>query len=105
MAERPPQLGIDVEWEIGLRFAGDFLHIEAVEAHQPVRLIQTMLAHEGWSDERQSARCTRDGTERRVINAPQTVLLIHRRCLMKNRAIVCRCSADNHLRALPGRRK
>ena len=60
--------------------AGDDLVVaEAVEAHQPVGLVEAVLAHQRRRLQRQRARCVGDRAERRVVDAPQPVRAVERR--------------------------
>ena len=51
---RPLSLGVDLEIEEGIFRPGDLRGVEAVEADEPVGLIETMLAHEGSGGERKA---------------------------------------------------
>ena len=46
VAERPGKLKVEREVEIRVGGGGDFVHIEAVEAEQPARLLERVFADE-----------------------------------------------------------
>ena len=54
-------------------------NVESVKAHQPVGLIEPMLADERRRDERQLARGIGNRAERGIIDAPQPLLAVERR--------------------------
>ena len=54
MLQRPGELRIDPEVEhAALAAVGDLLDLEAIEAEQPIRLIEPMLPHQRRTRERQ----------------------------------------------------
>ena len=67
----------------GSRSRRQLARIESIETHQPISLIKPMFAHERRRDERQFVDDIGNRTERRIINTPQLVLLIQRRCRCK----------------------
>jgi hypothetical protein len=78
---------------------------EAVKAHQPVGLVQPVLAHCGRRGQRQGARGVGDGAEGRVVHPPQPVRAVQPRAGGEDGAVVRRIGPHDHLRALPARRK
>jgi len=79
--------------------------IELVETHQPIRLVQAVLADQRWRPHRQARIGVRDRAERRVIYAPQLVRAVRRARSTEDLAIAGRRRAHDDLRALTGRRK
>ena len=106
MAQRPRELGVDVQVEhAALRgiFADDFPDLEPVEPQQPVGLVEAMLALQGRRPQRQLRGGIRDGTEGGVVHATHAELSVQRVAADQDVAIVRRVGTDDHLRALPGR--
>jgi hypothetical protein len=52
--------------------------LEAVEAHQPVRLVEPVLAHQRRALERQDRACVRDRAEGGIIDAPKREAVVER---------------------------
>ena len=74
VAQSPGELGVALEIEHAIaRSIKDFLGREAVEAHQPVGLIKTMLTHQRRTPQRQALRGVRNRAEGGIVDAPQTV--------------------------------
>ncbi len=84
---------------------GDVLRAEAVVPHEPVRLIQPMLAHQRRRAIRQARRRVRDRAERGVIDAAQPIRAIQRVGRRDDVRIRARVGADDELRALAGGRE
>jgi hypothetical protein len=59
--KRPRELGIHVEWKVGRVGCCDFLDGKAVEANEPVGLIEAMLAHKRGGFHRKRGRRVRYG--------------------------------------------
>ena len=99
--ERPGELGVDVERQHALviRRALHLLRRKAVEAHQPVGLVQAMFAHQRRTLERQHGACVGDRREGRIIDAakPEPVVeraRLARRCRGRSRRRRRRSSAS-----------
>ena len=105
VAERPRKLGVELQVEIWRSLGGDFVHLEAVEAQQPVRLIKPMLAHERRRLEGQQRRRIRNWTEPRVIHAPQPVIAVEHIRASQDDGVCRIIRAHEHLRALPSRKR
>ena len=104
--QRPGQLGVHVQRQHAhLRGGNDLIVGEAVKAHQPVGLVQPVLAHRGRRGQRQGARGVGDGAEGRVVHPPQPVHAIQPCAGGEDGAVVRRIGPHDHLRALPARRK
>ncbi|MDV7390528.1 hypothetical protein RZS08_04200, partial [Arthrospira platensis SPKY1] len=61
MTQRPGQLGVEREVEIGLAGIGDFLHPEPVETQQPIGLVEAVLTDQRRGGGRQQRRGRGDG--------------------------------------------
>ena len=74
MRQRPGQLGVDVERQHAVRGRRrDLVGLEAVEAHQPVGLVQPVLAHQRRRLQRQRRGGIGDRAEGRVVDALEPV--------------------------------
>ena len=104
MGERPGELRVDIEVEHAT-LAADLRHLEAVEAQQPVGLVEPVLAHQGRSGRRQLAARIGDRAEGGVIDPLQPVGAIEIGGEIEDRAVGRCVGADDHLRALAGRRE
>ena len=110
--QRPGQLGVHVQRQhaglaawVALAGRHDLVVGEAVKAHQPVGLVQPVLAHRGWRGQWQGAGRVGDGAEGRVVHAPQPVHAVQPRAGGEDGAVVGRIRPHDHLRALPAGRK
>ena len=104
--ERPGELRVHVEVEVARwRDARDLVHLEAVEPHQPVGLVEPVFPHQGRLHQRQHARRIRDRRECRVIHALQSVARIKPRGRRQDRRVVGAVRPHDHLRRLPCRRE
>ncbi len=74
VGQGPGGLGVDREVEHAADVgAGDLLHPEAVEAQQPVGLVEPVLAHQRRLDQRQDAAGVGDRAEGGIVHARQLV--------------------------------
>ena len=106
MPQRPGQLGVDVEVQHAAgRVGRDLLHLECVEAQQPVGLVQPMLALQRRRDRRQCLGRVRDRTEGGVIDPAHAVVAVQAIRREQDVAVVGPVRADDHLRALAGGRE
>ncbi|MNV44161.1 hypothetical protein D3C71_1359100 [compost metagenome] len=104
--QRPGQLGVHVQRQHALlRCRHDLVVGEAVKAHQPVGLVQPVLAHRGWRGQRQGAGRVGDGAEGRVVHAPQPVHAIQPGAGGEDDAVAGGIGPHDHLRALPAWRE
>ena len=101
MRERPCELGIEVEPEHAALRRNDLLVREAVVAHQPVGLVEAVLARQRRRLQRQGRRGVGNGAERRVVHAAQAVGAVQPGAGREDGAIVGGVRADDHLGALP----
>ena len=69
VAQRPGELWIDVERQ-HRAVVDDLTDIETVEPHQPVGLVEPMLAQQGRLNQRQSAAGIGDRAKGGVVDAP-----------------------------------
>lgn len=83
----------------------NFLGTKAVEPHQPIRLIQTVFAHQRRLDQRQQNRGIGDRRKGRVVYPAQFISGLKPGGAGQNGYIICAIRANNHLRALPGKGK
>ncbi len=102
MGQRPGQLGVHGQRQ---HAAGrdQLMLLEAVEAHQPVGLVQPVLAHQRRGLRGQARAGMRDGAEGRVVHALQLVAAVQRHAGLEDAAVVAGIGAHHHLRALAGR--
>ena len=108
VAQRPCQLGVDVQVEhaaLPRNVCHDFLHVEPVEPQQPVGLVQAVLAQQRRRAQRQLGGGIGNGTEGGVIHPAHAELAVQRIAADQDRAVVRGIGTDDHLRALPGRRE
>ena len=104
MLKRPGRLGINIERQMPV--VGRVLHlrhVKAVEAQQPVGLIQAVLAHQRRLHERQHGRCVGDRREGTVVNAPQIIVAVEAMRRGDDGAVIGRVGTDDHLRRLARR--
>ncbi len=80
MGFRPGGLWVFGEGERGIFFGGKFGCGEAVEAHEPVGLVEAMLADEGCGLERKASVGGGVGTEAGVVDAAKFVLAVEVSC-------------------------
>src|ERR1700722_3599072 len=74
VAQSPSELRVALEVEHAVaRSFKDFLRCKAIEAHQPVGLIKTVLAHQRRAAQREALRSMRDRAEGGIVDAPQAV--------------------------------
>lgn len=71
ISKRPGELRVDIEIEVWLLSGRDFIYGVAIETHEPVGLIKTMLAHERRSFERESCRGIRNRAESGVVDTAE----------------------------------
>ena len=108
VGQGPGQLGVVLQRQHALAGGArghQLAGLEAVEAHQPVGLVQPVLAHQRRGDQRQLGAGVGDGAERRVVDAAQAVAAVEAGAGEDDVAIVRRVGADDHLRAVPAGRK
>ena len=104
VAQRPGELGIAVEVEHAVPVrVEDFLCVETVVAHQPVGLIEPVLAHQGRPAQGKVPRGVRDRAERGVIDALQPIGRVERGGTGDDVPVPGVVGADDHLGALAGR--
>ena len=101
MAQGPAELGVDVEVEVGVLVVDNLIDTELIEAHKPVGLIESVLAHQG--------RLFQDGQTRvvgvdadvaGVIDASHGGLLVHGVRHAQDVEITLLRGAHNHLGGL-----
>ena len=97
--QRPGEFGVNIERQVAIRFRRlrDLMRSVAVKAHQPVRLIQTMLAHQWRAFERQDRARIGDRRERAVIDAAQTERAVQLACLGHDIGITRIVGTHDHL--------
>ena len=78
---------------------------EAVEAQEPVGLVEAMLAHERRLDQRQLGGGIGDRREGGIVDPLQPVVAVEPRRLAEDRAVGRAVGADDHLGRLPGGRE
>ena len=79
MRKCPCELRIDVEVELSsAKRRDDLVCAVTVVLKEPIGLIKTMLARQRRGLHGQFRRCVRNGTERRVIDAPQAIRRVQR---------------------------
>jgi hypothetical protein len=106
MRKGPCELRIDVEIELSpAQRCDDLVCAVAVVLKEPIGLIKTMLAHQRRGLHGQLRRCVRNGTERRVVDAPQAIRRVQRFGGAQERRVGRSIRSDDELRALPGRRE
>jgi hypothetical protein len=71
VAEGPRELGIDVEIEVWIVLGSDLVDVVTVEAHEPVGLVEAMLADERRGLEWETGGGVGDGAEGGVVNAAE----------------------------------
>ena len=78
---------------------------EAIEAHQPVGLVEPVLAHQRRLLQRQRRRRIRDRAEGGIIDAAQMIAAVEPRAGVQDAGVRRRVGADDHLRRLAARRE
>ena len=104
MTQRPGQLGIDLQVEVRIGVVDDLVHLELIEAQEPIRLVKPVLAHQrrsrqGW----QAGIVAIHGDEARIIDPLHRGTTIESRREAQDIPIPVGGSPDDHLRALAGR--
>ena len=84
---------------------GDLLRAEIVEAHQPVGLVEPVLAHQRRALERQHRAGVGDRAEGRIIDAAQVEPVVEPAAFGHDVAVGRGVGADDHLGRLAGRRE
>lgn len=93
---------IDGEIEIGTVGSEEFFQLEAVEAHEPVGLIEPVFPPQGWLLERgQAGILATDGDEGGVIHSFQMVRTVKLPGEVQDFIVSFRSCTDNELGALP----
>jgi hypothetical protein len=105
MKERPRELGIDLQIEVRCLGSDDLPDLEAVEPHEPVGLVEPVLAHERRRLRRQARVAVRERAERGVVDAPQRIRAIESVGREEDVRVRRRGRSDDDLRALSCRRK
>ena len=101
MRQRPRQLGVDVERKhAALRFGHDLFMREAIEAHQPIRLVEPVFTHHRRRLQRQERRGIRNRAEGRVVNPAHAVSAVKIGAGRQNGDVIGGIGTDDHLRAL-----
>ncbi len=105
--QRPGELRVDIEREHTRCVGGanDIGRLKAVKAHQPVGLIEPVLAHQRRALEGKHSACVRNGRESRVIDPPEREPFVKPACAHHDVAVVRTVGAHDHLGRLPGRCK
>jgi hypothetical protein len=101
VAQRPGELGVHGEIEVAAR--RDLLGRELVEAHEPVGLVEPVLAQEGRLDQRKLGGRVGDGREGGVVDALEPVGAVEAGRGLQDGGVVGRVGADDHLGGLAGR--
>ncbi len=102
VGERPGELGVDREIEIAGRVRLEFGCCEAVVPHEPIGLIQPVLAHQRRMVGRQAGGGVRDRAERTVVDPAQAICAVEVGAHGQDVAVRTGVGADDHLRALTG---
>ena len=76
VAEGPGEFGVELEVEVGVFRGEDFGGFEAVEAHEPIGLIEAVFAEEGWWLEGEDFGGFWDGAEGGVVDAAEFVVSV-----------------------------
>ena len=105
MAQRPGELGVHVQRQHAILDADDLAGIETVEPHQPVGLVEPMLADQGWCAQWQRTAGIRDRAEGGVIDPLQFIGAVQVGRGRDDGPVGRGIRADDHLRALSRRRK
>ena len=102
MTARPLGLGVDLEIEEGIFGAGDFGGFEAIEADEPVRLVEAVFAHEWSCGEWKAGVCLGVGAEAGVVDALEAEAGVERVGALDDFTIGGLCGSYNHLCGLAG---
>ena len=102
VAEGPGELGVDVEIEVRVVLGGDFMDVESIEAHEPVGLVEAVLADEGRSFEGEAGGGVWDGAEGGVVDAVELKVSVEVAGAAEEVGVVRLVSADDHLGGLAG---
>lgn len=76
VAEGPGEFGVELEIEVGVFRGEDFRGFEAVEAHEPIGLIEAVFAEERWWLEGEDFGGLGDGAEGGVVDAAEFVVSV-----------------------------
>ena len=101
MAQSPGQLGVNLQIKVRIGIIHYFLHLELIEAHQPVSLVKAVFAHQrGLFQCRQALIVGIDGNIARIVDTPHRRSLIEGRRKIQNILVRLGGSAYYHMCAL-----
>ena len=100
--QRPRSLGIEVKRQHAAGLRRNLVGGKAIEAQQPVGLVQPVLAQQRRRLRGQRGRGVRDGAEGRVVHALEAIRAVQLRAGGEDGGVVRAIGADDHLRALAG---
>ena len=104
MAQRPSQLGIDLQVEIGIGIIHQLIHLELVKSQEPIGLVEPMLTHQGRGLQGgQTVVIAIHGDEAGVIDPLHGGTLVERRGEAQDGLIRIGRSPHDHLGALTRR--
>ncbi len=101
----PGQLGVRLEVQVGLLRADQFAGGEAVEAHEPVGLVEAVLADQGWRCLGQQRVGLGHRAECRVVHAFEPVSAVQAAGGFEDVEVGGWAGADDHLGGLAGGRE
>ena len=102
VAQGPREFGIEIEVEGGVLFVGDFGDGVAVEAQEPVGLVESVLANEGWGFGGKDGGGVGDGAVGGVVDASHFITTIKVVASVEDLMVVGVVGSDNHLGRLAG---
>jgi hypothetical protein len=100
VAEGPGEFGVDIEIEIGLIASRDFIDAVSVEAHEPICLVEAVLADEGWGWRGEAGGGVGDGAEGRVVDAAELKISVKVASAFEEVGVVRLVGSDDHLGGL-----
>ena len=101
MAQSPGQLGVNLQIKVRIGIIHYFLHLELIEAHQPIGLVKAVFTHQrGLFQCRQALIVGIDGNIARIVDTPHRRSLIEGRRKIQNILVRLGGSAYYHLCAL-----
>ena len=104
MRQSPGQLGVHLQIKHAAAVRqDDFLVRKAIKTHEPVSLVQPVLAQQRRGLQGQIGRSIGDGAKGRVVHAPQARALVEVAAGAQNSRIAGTIGPHNHLRALSAR--